>query len=210
MPPGAEPDEPPQEEPYALNPDEDQAMVNMEGGEAATPDPNFGFNPDSEAAAAESATRYQAQQQATRQARYKQPGNTDWRVRLSLAPGAQYLYNVDTESSVLAPLRANGGTDGVIFPYTPNISLNYAAKYDAYDLIHSNYRGYFYKNSAIDNISVKGTFTAQNTREAAYLLAVIHFFRTVTKMFYGQDAQAGTPPPLVYLSGLGQIGRAHV
>ena len=38
----------------------------------------------------------------------------------------------------------------------------------------------------------------------SYLLAVIHFFRTVTKMFYGQDPQAGTPPPVVFLSGLGQ------
>ena len=36
------------------------------------------------------------------------------------------------------------------------------------------------------------------------MLAVIHFFRSATKMFYGQDAQRGTPPPLVFLSGLGQ------
>ena len=203
LPPGAEPDEPPQEEPYALNPDEDQAMVNMEGGEAATPDPNFGFNPDSEAAAAESATRYQAQQQATRQARYKQPGNTDWRVRLSLAPGAQYLYNVDTESSVLAPLRANGGTDGVIFPYTPTITTTYSANYEQYDLVHSNYRGLFYKNSRVGDIQIRGVFTAQDTTEANYLLAVIHFFRSATKMFYGQDPQRGTPPPVCLLNGFG-------
>jgi hypothetical protein len=56
----------------------------------------------------------------------------------------------------------------------------------------------------IENVSIKGTFTAQDTREAQYLLAVIHFFKSVTKMFYGQDAQAGTPPPLVYLSGFGK------
>ena len=35
------------------------------------------------------------------------------------------------------------------------------------------------------------------------MLAVIHFFRSVTKMFYGQDAERGAPPPLVYLSGFG-------
>ena len=34
--------------------------------------------------------------------------------------------------------------------------------------------------------------------------AVIHFFRSATKMFYGQDALRGAPPPLVFLSGLGQ------
>ena len=35
-------------------------------------------------------------------------------------------------------------------------------------------------------------------------LAVIHFFRSVTKMFYGQDPNAGVPPPLCYISGFGQ------
>jgi hypothetical protein len=48
------------------------------------------------------------------------------------------------------------------------------------------------------------TFTAQDTGEANYLLAVITFFKSVTKMFYGQDAERGAPPPLVYLSGLGE------
>ena len=33
---------------------------------------------------------------------------------------------------------------------------------------------------------------------------MIHFFRSVTKMFYGQDTKyRGSPPPLVFLSGLG-------
>jgi hypothetical protein len=35
-------------------------------------------------------------------------------------------------------------------------------------------------------------------------LAVIHFFRSVTKMFYGQDKERGTPPPIVYLTGYGE------
>ena len=48
-------------------------------------------------------------------------------------------------------------------------------------------------------------FTAQSTAEAEYLLAVIHFFKSVTKMFYGQDPQRGSPPPLVYLTGLGEF-----
>ena len=48
-------------------------------------------------------------------------------------------------------------------------------------------------------------FTAQDSGEADYLLAVIHFFRSATKMFYGQDKQRGTPPPLVFLSGLGEF-----
>jgi hypothetical protein len=39
------------------------------------------------------------------------------------------------------------------------------------------------------------------------MLAAIHFFKSVTKMFYGQDInpRAGTPPPLCYLSGFGSF-----
>ena len=145
------------------------------------------------------ATVMKAKEQATIQARYKQQGNTDWRVRLSLSPNSDYLYNA-RPAGILAPLAA---TDGVIFPYTPSISTTYTANYDQYELIHSNYRGVFYKNSKVGDLQVRGTFSAQDTTEANYLLAVIHFFRSVTKMFYGQDNERGTPPPLVYLNGYG-------
>jgi hypothetical protein len=129
------------------------------------------------------------------------PLNTDWRVTLRLAPGSNYLYNAPTPG-ILAPLKV---TNGVIFPYTPNIATAYKAVYSSYDLTHSNYRGYFYQNSYTDQVTINATFTAQSTADAQYLLAVIHFFRSVTKMFYGQDAQRGSPPPLVFLSGLGDF-----
>jgi hypothetical protein len=137
--------------------------------------------------------------QATLQARYKQPQNEDWRVRLSLSIGANYLYK-DPSPGILAPLVK---TDGVVFPYTPSIDTNYVANYTKTDLVHSNYRGAFYQNSSVQDVSIRGMFTAQDTSEAAYMLAVIHFFRSVTKMFYGKDSQRGAPPPLVYLSGFG-------
>ena len=147
------------------------------------------------------ALREQARQQQTiRAQRQNQAQSTDWRVRLRLAPTSDYLYNAPDCGPVLYPLR---DSDGVIFPYTPTIDIGYKANYSHYDLIHSNYRGYFYQNSHIDQIQLKATFTAQDTTEANYLLAVIHFFRSVTKMFYGQDAERGSPPPLTYLSGLG-------
>jgi hypothetical protein len=126
--------------------------------------------------------------------------NGDWRVRLRLAPRADYLY-LAKDAGILAPLVQ---TDGVIFPYTPTISTGYRANYGHSDLTHSNYRGYFYQNSYVEAVNLKCPFTAQSTAEADYLLAVIHFFRSVTKMFYGRDPQRGAPPPLVYLTGLGQ------
>ena len=142
-----------------------------------------------------------AQQQQTIAEQRKQINNGDWRVRLRLAPQANYLYKASAPG-ILQPLAV---TDGIIFPYTPQIDTSYRANYETYDLTHSNYRGYFYKNSYVDAISVKAVFTAQDTNDANYLLAVITFLKSVTKMFYGQDAQRGAPPPLVYLSGLGDF-----
>lgn len=133
----------------------------------------------------------------------------DWRVRLSLAPGANYLYKAQNqynanEAGILKPLAE---TDGVIFPYTPSVSVSYVANYDPTEVVHSNYKIYQYRSSNVDNISITCDFTAQDTFEANYLLAVIHFFRSLTKMFYGRDKnpRSGTPPPLVYLTGLGSF-----
>ena len=143
-----------------------------------------------------------AQNQASLQQQYNQTTQRDWRVRIQLAPGSDYLYRVEEGAAgILAPLVP---TNGVIFPYVPTVNTSYVANYEKYDLTHSNIRGYFYRNSHVGDITVTGAFTAQNTQEAQYLLAVIHFFRSVTKMFYGQDPQRGTPPPLVYLSGFGE------
>ena len=125
----------------------------------------------------------------------------DWRVRLSLAPNADYLYRAPV-AGILAPLAA---TDGVLFPYTPVIAVTYAASYEPTTITHSNYKIFQYNSSSVDQVSITCDFTAQDTYEANYLLAVIHFFRSMTKMFYGQDEnpKPGTPPPLCYLFGLG-------
>jgi hypothetical protein len=141
------------------------------------------------------------QEQATLQDKSNFNAKSDWRVRLSLAPGADYLYAAE-KPGILAPLV---NTNGVIFPYTPGISVSYAAQYDATTLTHSNYKYYTYNSSSVDTITLSCDFTAQDVFEANYLLAVIHFFRSMTKMFYGQDENPknGTPPPLCYLYGLG-------
>ena len=159
----------------------------------------FGLNDAGAVAGATVGQVFSAQNQENYTNLSQQPLNNDWRVTLRLAPGSNYLYNA-SDAGLLSPLKV---TNGVIFPYTPNISTAYKANYNAYDLTHSNYRGYFYQNSYVDAINLTATFTAQSTADASYVLAVIHFFRSVTKMFYGQDAQRGSPPPLVFLSGLG-------
>ena len=154
------------------------------------------------AARAQGLLRQAQNQQTARVQSNNNAATGDWRVRLQLADSSDYLYNAPDCGPLLWPLR---DTNGVIFPYTPSIDTAYKANYSTYDLTHSNYRGYFYQNSYVDGINIKATFTAQDSAEANYLLAVIHFFRSVTKMFYGQDAQRGTPPPMVFLSGLGDF-----
>ncbi len=128
-------------------------------------------------------------------------GGIDWRVRLSLAPDSTYFYNNEA-AGILEPLFR---TNGVIFPYTPAININYLANYEPASIVHNNYKVFQYSNSSVDSITITCDFTAQDDGEANYMLAVIHFFRSLTKMFFGQDQQprAGTPPPLCYLTGIG-------
>ena len=148
-----------------------------------------------------SISEFDARTQATAQDQVNFEAREDWRVRLALSPGATYLYR-SSNPGILSPLA---NTDGVVFPYTPQVSVQYSASYESQAITHSNYLIQNYRNSSVDSVAITADFTAQDTAEANYLLAVIHFFRSVTKMFYGQDQypKNGTPPPLVYLYGLG-------
>lgn len=174
--------------------------------------PNFDLTEDEEleevvVTANRAPTTQGAVQNTRKQASLRQETNfearKDWRVKLSLSPGATYLYN-DQSNVLLAPLK---GTNGVIFPYTPSVQVGYSAAYGNYRPSGSNYSYPYYDSSAIDSISITGDFTAQDNYEANYLLAVIHFFRSVTKMFYALDSnpKAGTPPPVLFLTGFGQF-----
>ena len=195
---------PPQTEQEALNeatafpvgipPQTEQEALNEA---AAFPPANAGATPASNTVAG----TLLAQRQTALAAQKRLINDTgDWRVRISLA-ASTYLYNAPVEEQgILAPLFA---TNGVIFPYTPKIDVGYKATYSPTELTHSNYTNYFYTSSSVEQVRISGTFTAQDTVEANYLLAVIHFFRSATKMFYGQDAERGAPPPLLFLTGLG-------
>lgn len=123
----------------------------------------------------------------------------DWKVRISTAPTLNLF-----SSGVLTPLAS---TNGVVFPYTPEITVSYTTNYSMQRFTHSNYSQPIYENSDVSAISINGDFTAQTKKEADYILACIYFFRSVTKMFFGQDTSsvtAGNPPPLVYLNGYGE------
>lgn len=134
----------------------------------------------------------------------------DWRVRISLPPRSSNFYRGDpAQVAALTPLLASG-IDGVVFPYTPQVSITHNARYQEQALTHSNYKSYFYEGSDVSSIQITGEFTAQNQREADYVLASILFFRACTKMFFGNDPQAGTPPVIVFLDGFGRYYLPHV
>ena len=127
----------------------------------------------------------------------------DWRLRVSMQPESAKFFYTNPQNALLAPLRK---TLGVIFPYTPSVSVSHTARYNPMSLTHSNYSSYFYEGSDVAQITISGEFTVQNVHEGQYLMAAIQFFRSCTKMFYGQkDPLAGTPPPLLFLNGYGAV-----
>ena len=92
---------------------------------------------------------------------------------------------------------------GILFPYTPTISYDNRAEYSEQKPTHSNYRQYFYKNSSVGPINVVGKFTVQNEFEGAVLLGTLHLLRSLTKMRFGDDELAGSPPPVCRFDGYG-------
>lgn len=124
----------------------------------------------------------------------------DWKVRIRIGDTSRILYKSGL-GGVLNPLTQTGG---VVFPYTPNITVAYQGNYSPQRFTHSNYAHYSYDNSEVQTIQIQADFTAQNQEEADYVLACIYFFRATTKMFFGQGEFAGYPPPLVFLSGYGK------
>lgn len=114
----------------------------------------------------------------------------------------------DDRNNILAPLYKTGG---VLFPYTPMIQVQHATvNYGQYDLAHTNYDYMAYQRTSSPSATVTGVFGAHTQEEAEYMMAVIHFFRTVTKSAFGGivsdpfDLQdRGTPPPKLAFSAYG-------
>jgi hypothetical protein len=132
----------------------------------------------------------------------------DWRVRISLPPSSNFAFRSGVFPSIVYPLISQSGkstgTDGVVFPHTPTVTMQHNARYQEQALTHSNYKNYFYEGSDVAPITITGLFTCQNGAEALYLMASLQFLRACTKMYFGKgDPKAGTPPTLVRLSGYG-------
>jgi hypothetical protein len=118
----------------------------------------------------------------------------DHRVRLSAFRGQeQQVYGTqDQSANILAPLWE---TQGLMFPYTPTVAVAQDTTWNTADLEGVNYDILSFKTSASATLSVTGKFTVQNQREGRYLLAVLHFLRTVSKAYFGaQDVEKFVAP----------------
>jgi len=130
----------------------------------------------------------------------------DWRVKLSIPPidsifdTTAVFSSIAAQRPILAPLIQS---NGFIFPYTPSVTLTHSANYSSMDPIHNNYPFAAYENSKLDKITIVGDFYCEDSNDAAYWIAGVHFFRTMTKMFFGDGANSGSPPPIIKLSGYG-------
>lgn len=127
----------------------------------------------------------------------------DIKARIRPFPAqAQQIYGTEDATklpTIMSILDGrHGGTNGVIFPYTPIIQYMPTTEYAKYDPVHTNTDYQTYHRTQAVQLQVSGQFTAQSPKEAVYCLAVIHFLRTVTKMRFGRgDDRRGEPPPLL-------------
>jgi len=119
----------------------------------------------------------------------------DWRVSLSVPSEIQ-------NQGILKPLSSIGNR--MVFPINPTVMLQHSANYSEIAPTHSNYAFHAYQSSKVDDITLMGEFYIENSEDAAYWLACVHFLRTMTKMFYGRGSNVGNPPLLSHLNGYGK------
>lgn len=117
----------------------------------------------------------------------------DWRVRIN----CQWNIFGSTLFNVLSD------TGGVVWPYNPSLTVSTKAEYTTIPVTHANYAQYSYKASVVDDITISGDFSCETDAEGVYWIAATTFFKTATKMFFGQGALAGNPPIICHLTGYG-------
>ena len=119
----------------------------------------------------------------------------DWRVRLSLPKWTSFR-----SSPVLQPLKDAGGC---VFPYTPTISIASGATYGKIPTVHTNYNFQSFQSSDPGSITLIAPMRVEDQNQGLYWIAMVHYLRSLTKMFSGSDPKAGNPPPIVFLNGYG-------
>lgn len=129
----------------------------------------------------------------------------DKRIRIRCRPGQENII-YGNPTSPTNPMSILHQTNGIIFPFTPLISVKQNASWSNQSLTHSLQDYYYFKSIQSTEIGISGKFTAQNHYEGRYMLAVLHFFRSYAKMYFGtseSEEKRGLPPPVLLLDGYG-------
>lgn len=121
----------------------------------------------------------------------------DWRVKISVPDISTFR-----SSPILAPLAQTG--NNVVFPLVPNITFQHTANYSLSAPTHTNYPFPIYENSSVEPFVIAGEFPVQTEDDGRYWIAAVHFFKSITKMAFGDTSNKGSPPPLVKVNGYGQ------
>jgi hypothetical protein len=131
----------------------------------------------------------------------------DLRARLSPKGRVESFFDRGGSGYTLpfkGPGKALVRTSGIIFPFTPNITVSHQIDYSQYDLVHTNYQQNSYRRTSAPQIQIQATFASQTPEEAEYTVGVMHFLRVMSKMNFGVlDDDRGTPPPVLEFSAYG-------
>ena len=143
------------------------------------------------------------------------PSRTDLRAKLTVKGLSNYNGSAGNSASYMLPFGGPGAalyrTGGIIFPYTPNITVSHQVDYSMYDVVHTNYQQNAYNSTRNPAIQVTGSFVSQTPEEAQYTVGVMHFLRVVSKMHFGaRDADRGTPPPVLNFSAYGAYNFSNI
>jgi hypothetical protein len=96
----------------------------------------------------------------------------------------------------------------VIWPFTPQVGINYTANYDSIQTQQTNIATPAYIHSNVSDITLSGEFVANTLGDANYLYACIHFLKSATRSFNASDklTKAGDPPVVLSFNYLGSGG----
>jgi hypothetical protein len=123
---------------------------------------------------------------------------SDWRVKLTT--NFEALAGDDLSDHPFEKLKQTGG---MVFPFTPSITMTHKANYTVTDPTHNNFSYQGYKNSSVEDITITCDFPVNTYSDGQYWIAATTFLKAATKMFYGQSTPQGNPPIVCYLSGYG-------
>lgn len=129
----------------------------------------------------------------------------DFRAKISPKPnGAEFVFGPNADDNILKPFYDKGGA--LIFPFTPTVGFGGTAEYESSEYTHSIYKNQSYNKSYPSEITVTGEFIAQTVPEAEYLMAVMHWLKSITKAYFGVKSglRSGTPPPVLLFDYLGE------